>query len=248
VPPGTVRAVAERRDQGNGLVYREARRPLARDAAPADEAAPESRVRRFIASDESVDSYNSRIMLSAWDLEQFRKNPLVFFGHGRDWAGNVPDVGLPIGKGKAYVDEGLKALVGEVEFFPESVSPLAERVLRTLDMGVLAMSVGFEPLASEYVEDRETGDWEDLWFPPTDYTGARLLELSVVTLPANPNAMPLRSMAPEVRSRLAQRLAPPPPPPPPPPPKALGPTREEVREMARNALRSALRQRAGHTR
>lgn len=261
MPPGTVAAMGASQRRDRGVLYREAALLREAPAAPAAESSPaeaesESRVRRFIASDETVDAYNTRIKLDAWDLTQYEKNPLVLFGHGGGYGSDLEQK-LPIGTGRAFVDG--QQLVGEVTFLDETTSPLAERILRILDAGLLAMSVGFDPLESEYSEERETGDpWEDLWYPPLDYTKVRLLELSVVTLPANPNALPMRGMSAEVRSRLARRLSPPSPPPPPPsrqaPPPAPAPspklsiTREEIAALTRAELTAALRRRTGNTR
>lgn len=171
---------------------------------PASEAA--SRVRRFVASDESVDSYNSVISAEGWDLERYSKNPVVLFGHA-SWA-------HPIGKGNAFIED--KKLMLDVTFLPEDVNPMADRTMRILDEGLMGASVGFDPLEWEVDEERETGD-EDWWNVPLKYTKQRLLEVSVVTLPANENALP--EGREQMRSLITQRLdvrrqakrAPPPP-------------------------------------
>lgn len=173
--------------------------PAAAPETPAAESAP-SRVRRFVASNERVDSYNTIIRADAWDLADFERNAVVLFGHqSRD---------LPIAKGKAFVEGG--ELLLDADFFDAEANPRAEQVLRILDQGVMGASVGFEPLEWEYDESRETGDeWQDLIFPPLNYTRVRLLEVSVVTLPANGDALPVgRAMFNErqVRDRLLARL------------------------------------------
>lgn len=159
--------------------------------APAEGA--DSRVRRFVASDESVDSYNSVIAADGWDLERYEKNPVVLFGHA-SWS-------HPIGKGKAFIED--KKLMIDVTFLPESVNPMAERTMRILDEGLMGASVGFDPLEWEIDEARETGD-EDWWNVPLKYTKQSLLEVSVVTLPANPNALPEGRS--EMRSLITERL------------------------------------------
>lgn len=164
---------------------------MKRDAAAEGEQ--ESRVRRFIASDESVDSYNSVIAADGWDLERYSKNPVVLFGHA-SWS-------HPIGKGNAFIED--KKLMLDVTFLPESANPMAERTMRILDEGLMGASVGFEPLEWEVDEARETGD-EDWWNVPLKYTKQRLLEVSVVTLPANPNALPEGRS--EMRSLITERL------------------------------------------
>lgn len=178
-------------------------------AAASDAAATEApaRVRKFIASNESVDSYNSVIKASGWDLEQYTRNPVVALFHntyGR----------FPVAKGRVYI-EGSQLML-EADFAPadDPVSgPDAEQALRWFDRGLLGVSVGFEPLEYEYNADRETGDeWVDMWCPPIDYTRQRLLEVSVVMLPANPDALPVgrsltRAFASHTVPRVAQQLA-----------------------------------------
>ena len=64
------------------VIHRQLR--LVRDeAAPAEGAAtaPASRVREFIASDESVDSHNTIIKASGWVLDRFARNPVIQLFH-----------------------------------------------------------------------------------------------------------------------------------------------------------------------
>lgn len=166
---------------------------MKREAAAEDSAAVASRVRRFLLSDESVDSYNSVIKADGWELERFTKNPVVLFGHNA-WS-------HPIGKGTAFV-EG-KQLMLDVTFLPEEVNPLAERTLRILDEGLMGASVGFDPLEWEIDEDRATGD-EDWWNVPIKYTRQSLLEASIVTIPSNENALP--EGREHMRSLIVDRL------------------------------------------
>jgi len=52
---------------------------------------------------------------------------------------------------------------------------------------IAATSVGFRPLKWEYTRDLDRGA-ED-WFPGIDFEEQELVELSVVTVPANPEAL-----------------------------------------------------------
>lgn len=166
---------------------------LMKREAPAEGEQP-SRVRRFVLSDESVDSYNSVIKADGWELERFEKNPVVLFGHN-SWS-------HPIGKGKAFV-EGTQLML-DVTFLPEDVNPIAERTLRIIDEGLMGASVGFDPLEWEIDEDRATGD-EDWWNAPIKYTRQSLLEASIVTIPANPNCLP--EGREHIRSLIGERLS-----------------------------------------
>lgn len=189
---GTVRTMTLQR---RFLTMRDAAPAAAADAAATETPAAPSRMRRFVASNERVDSYNTIIKADAWDLTDFARNSVVLFGHqSRD---------LPIAKGTAFVENG--ELLLDAEFFDAETNPRSEQVLRILDQGVMGASVGFEPLAWEYDQSRETGDeFQDAMFPPLNYTRVKLLEVSVVTLPANGDALPVgRDQA---RSRFLARV------------------------------------------
>lgn len=180
--------------------------PAAAPAAPAPAPepakaapAPTSRLRTFVASDESVDRYNTVIKASGWQLENFRRNPVILLRHDK-WS-------WPIGKGQARV-VGQQLLL-DVDFFTAELNPEAERALQMIDAGVMGVSVGFLPIAYEYNKDREAEDpWENLWDPPLDYTAMDLLEVSVVTIGGNANAVPVGRDAPEAATPPEQRKVP----------------------------------------
>jgi HK97 family phage prohead protease len=164
-------------------------------AATTATAAKESRVRTFVASSEAVDRYNTVIKAAGWELGNYNRNRVVLFGHeGRS---------LPIGKGTPRL-EGNRLLL-DVEFLPADVSPLAEQALRIVDMGLMGASVGFNPIDWVWNEDRETGTDKDWYLPPLDYTRSELLEVSIVTIPANPEALPVGREV--VAQRMEQRAA-----------------------------------------
>lgn len=151
--------------------------------AAGAETSTDSRVRRFVASTETVDSYNTVIKADGWKLDRYARNPVVLLQHASR--------SFPIGMGKASVENG--QLMLDVEFAPadDPVSgPEAEQALRWVDRGVMGVSVGFQPLEETYNEGRETGDaMKDLFSPPIDYTSVELFEVSVVSVPANPDAL-----------------------------------------------------------
>jgi len=150
---------------------------------------------RFIASDESVDRYGDIIRVAGWDLSHFRNNPVLLFGHdSRSIIGRVPEIAI----------EG-RQLIATAEFRPEGDSELADDIWRGVQGDFIrATSVGFlptvepKPIRAEPDEEgyaRLTG-WE--------FIGQELLELSVVSVPANPQAL---ALARELRiSEASQRL------------------------------------------
>jgi HK97 family phage prohead protease len=97
---------------------------------------------------------------------------------------------LPIGRAfDLKIEDG--ALKATVEFIPEDTpegGQFAESVYRLARQGfIAATSVGFRPIKWEYTNDQSRG--ADDWFPGIDFEEQELVELSVVTVPANPEAL-----------------------------------------------------------
>lgn len=129
----------------------------------------------FVASTEAVDRYGDSIKLDGWRLDRFKANPVILFGHDSH--------ALPIGKA---VDIGVKgdALVVKIQFASAEANPAAENVFRLIEEGCLnAVSVGFMCLRWQLVDDQESGRWG------YDILEAELLEISVVPIPAHPDAL-----------------------------------------------------------
>ena len=150
--------------------------------APADIIESDKRVLRFTISTESVDRERDSIAIAGWDLSSYRKNPVVLWGH---------DSGqLPIGRGFDLAIEG-GVLKASVEFVPADLpegGAFAESVYRLARGGfIAATSVGFRPLKWDYSTDKDRG--ADDWFPGIDFQEQELVELSIVTVPANPEAL-----------------------------------------------------------
>jgi len=151
-------------------------------------AAKDSRVRTFGITDESVDMHNTTFALDGWDFDsRFMRNPLVLLNHG--WSSDeLPVIGRSAKPGQ--VGDRIEA---QVEIFPVSLQPEADRVLGMVDAGVLGASIRATPdyESAVYNEDRETGDeWIDFWYPPLDFKRQTLIEWSVVIIGSNGNAVP----------------------------------------------------------
>ncbi|NPD67290.1 peptidase [Lichenicola cladoniae] len=139
------------------------------------------RVLRFVISTPNPDRENDTIALDGWDLINFRRNPVVLWGHEQSC--------LPVGKATwIEIDDG--ALKADVEFVPGDwphIGDKAEAVLRCCQNGFLAAtSVGFRPLDYDIANDRDDGEG---WCPPMDFKRQELLEFSIVTVPANAEAL-----------------------------------------------------------
>jgi HK97 family phage prohead protease/HK97 family phage major capsid protein len=125
----------------------------------------------FILSDETPDRLDDVIMSDGWDLKAFKKNPIALFGHNSSF---------PIGKWSNVRVEN-KQLRGHLELAPEGTSQRIDEIRRLIDADILkAVSVGFKPIE---VQDREGSDWGSV------YVKCELVETSVVSVPANPNAL-----------------------------------------------------------
>jgi HK97 family phage prohead protease len=128
----------------------------------------EKKVWRIIASSESVDRAGDKILLSAWDLKNFLKNPIILFGHD-SWS-------LENAIGKAiYIEITDKELIIDVVF--SETNSKGQTVEAMLQEGMsLGASVGYIEK-----ESKMEGDVKVI-------TKAELVELSVVLLGCNPDA------------------------------------------------------------
>lgn len=150
--------------------------------APVDQIGGDQRALRFTISTPTIDREQDRIALAGWDLANFRRNPVVLWGHDA--------TRLPIGRAfdLRIEDAALKA---SVEFIPVETpegGQFAESVYRLARQGFLgATSVGFRPIKWDYTSDKTRG--ADDWFPGIDFEEQELVELSIVTVPANPEAL-----------------------------------------------------------
>jgi len=144
----------------------------------------------FVMSDETQDRMGDVISADGWDLKDFRKNPVALYGH------NSRD--LPIGSWKNVRLEG-KRLIGKLQLADEGTSPFIDTIRKLLVQRHLkAVSVGFLPSEAEPL----TKDSDPFW-GPFRYLKQALMECSVVSVPANPNALALaKSLSPADRARL----------------------------------------------
>lgn len=127
----------------------------------------------FIASDESVDRYNEVIELAGWQLDNYRKNPVVMDSHRYD---SIADI---VGRSeKIAITDG--KLVNQVKFAVENpMGNLAYKLAR--GQFIKSESVGFIPI--EWVRGNESqGE------PYRTFKKQELIEISLVAVPANPGA------------------------------------------------------------
>lgn len=138
--------------------------------------ADDARVATFVFSDNSVDRYGDTIDARGWVLDNFNANPIALFGHDSSSVENV------IGRAKNVRIQG-NQLIGDIEFMEGSVNPTAEAVFQMVKGGWLkTVSVGFQPL--DWAASKDKGRPGGV-----DFKKQELLEISIVPIPANPNAL-----------------------------------------------------------
>lgn len=159
----------------------------------------ERRTVEFVASTGTVDSYGTVLPVSGWDLSRFAKNGVIGYQHNIYSSADPDNV---IGKGVAFVEGD--ALIVRIEFEPADLNPKAEKIFRKIEFGsIAAVSVGFAPTAPGHWGKRSDGEDPDVYY----YNGQALLEVSVVNVPANPDATK-RSIDEERAALEEQRLDP----------------------------------------
>jgi HK97 family phage prohead protease len=125
----------------------------------------------FVLSDATPDRYGDVILAEGWDLDDFKKNPIALFNHNSDF---------PIGRWENLrVVDG--ALRGHLQVAPKGTSDRIDEIIKLMDAKILrAVSVGFIPIESQPISKNGYGDL---------YTKQALVETSLVSVPANPNAL-----------------------------------------------------------
>jgi HK97 family phage prohead protease len=151
--------------------------PAVRAATVGDVVATaEDRTFTFVFSDESVDRYGDVIFARGWDLANFNANPIALAVHDSSAIGSV------VGKAKNVRVEGSR-LIGDIEFMSGEINPLAETVYQMVKGGFLkTVSVGFQPIEWELAKDKARPQG-------VNFKKQELLEISIVPIPANANAL-----------------------------------------------------------
>lgn len=141
------------------------------------------RVLRFIGSDETEDRAGDVVSFDGWEIDNYTKNPVVLFNH---------DSARPVGKAQAVRLNRLDKRLEFDVYFPEvkelssdGVQPsehalFIDTIYNLYKGGFLsAVSVGFKG----HKASPRPGTWG------MNFESQELLELSLVSVPANPNAL-----------------------------------------------------------
>lgn len=125
---------------------------------------------RFVMSDESVDRVGDVIRAKGWDLEDFQKNPVALWGH---------DHAKPIGVWENVAVVG-KKLIGNLRLAKKGTSPEIDTIRSLVEQRILkSVSVGFQPLEAVALKNKSG----------FEYLSQKLHECSLVSVPANANAL-----------------------------------------------------------
>lgn len=145
----------------------------------------EERSLEVIASTDTEDSYEE-IVEQDWDLKRYAKNPVVLYEHNRATGGFFSSGGqatdkIPIGRAESVRIESGK-LKAKLIFAPAEVSEIAERVWQAVrGQFMRAVSVGFRSKNVRY----EKRNGREVYV----LSDNELYEISVVAIPANPDAI-----------------------------------------------------------
>jgi hypothetical protein len=146
----------------------------------------DTRTLTFVASDGARDAAGTVLNQENWSLKRYEKNPIIGYQHEvyGGWDGSDPD--NIIGKARVYVEDG--QLLADITFETKDINEKAEKIYKKLLFGSLnAVSVGFLPIGKgSWGKGEEAIDGSN---PTYYYAGQELLEISVVNIPSNPNAV-----------------------------------------------------------
>jgi HK97 family phage prohead protease/HK97 family phage major capsid protein len=142
----------------------------------------------FILSDATPDRFGDIVEVEGWQTENFKRNPVALFSHRADF---------PVGTW-SNIRTHDKALRGDLILAPKGISDRIDEIRGLVEAGILrAVSVGFKPLERRAVDPHRNDP-----FAPSVYTKSELVEVSLVAIPANPNALAVAKslhLSPEVQ-------------------------------------------------
>jgi len=163
-----------------------------RDFYPVEELKAATRVGErtfsFVWSTETPDHGGDIVKASGWDLSVFRTNPVALWSHN----GSVrPPVGRGLNARKGIdVGGGIKGLAGDIELAPAGASDFTDALYNFVDAGMVrATSVGFRALTVKEIRDEKERERLGLGRWGAYFEKQLLLEISLVSLPQNPEAL-----------------------------------------------------------
>ena len=135
-----------------------------------EKSASSSGLPTFVLNEESPDRMGDIIEVAGWNLRNFKRNPIALWGHDQEKI---------VGRWHNIRVEG-KQLLADLQLAGTRLGQMAAQLI---DEGILkAVSVGFLPIEYDPIDkDEPYGAWR--------IKAAELLETSLVSVPAHPNAL-----------------------------------------------------------
>lgn len=152
----------------------------------------------FVASTAASDRMDDVIDQASWKLDNYRANPVVLVDHDYR-AGSV------VGKGEVQIVAGVGLVLDVVQWSSKEV---AQAVKLDVEEGIInAVSVGCRP--GRRVARRSLPSTDPLYMADgygEVYYDCDLLEVSIVAIPANPQAVAVRS-ADDIADAILDKMA-----------------------------------------
>lgn len=143
----------------------------------------DTRTITYIASDETPDRVGDIISVRGWQTDLYKRNPVILWGHDQ----SIPPIGRGRNVRRRY--NGNPRLTVDIQFAPVEAHEFADTIYQLASRDYLrATSVGFIPKETKNVSDKQRtklglGKYGQF------YSAAELMEISVVSVPANPSAL-----------------------------------------------------------
>lgn len=167
-------------------------------AAYVKEINVEERTITAWASKGTLDRDTEIIRGKGWDTEDFQRHPVILVNHKRHelWVGKA-----------LWTKKSKEGLLFKAQFATTEAAQEAFQLIKDTDMA--AFSVGFEVKEFKDMTVSELEDFEKELLPKgiksTDrvrvYTKVKLLEISMVSLPANPTALLLAAQEGRIKTK-----------------------------------------------
>jgi phage head maturation protease len=161
----------------------------------------ERRTISYLVSDETPDRMGDVIRVKGWDLSNYKKNPVILWAHDGK---NVPPIGRAHNVRRRF---GPNRLTADIEFAPAEAHEFAETIYQLAARGFIkATSVGFMPKGVESIDEEAR---QALGVGPYGqvFSESELMEISIVSVPANPSALEVGVKSLMSEGMLEDRLA-----------------------------------------
>ena len=140
---------------------------------------PAARSIDVVASTDALDSHQTRIDQSSWDLARYRRNPVVLWAHNQN--GAQPPIGF---SENVRVEGG--ALRARIQFVDGRANPMADQVWQGVQQkSIRGLSVGFRSKKTRVVKGTSGKSEDDVMI----LTDNELYEISFVPVPSNSEAL-----------------------------------------------------------